>query len=46
MFSIGKTKPERNTIGIRKKNDDVIIACCCVDEIVETNRPSPSVVSR
>ena len=46
MFSIGKMKPDRYIIGIRKKNIAVIIACCCVFEIVETNRPRPSVVSR
>ena len=46
MFSIGKMKPERNTIGRRKKNDEVIIACCCVSEMVDTNRPMPSVVIR
>ena len=46
MFSIGKMNPDRKIIGSRKKNDVVIIACCCVREIVETNRPSPSVLSR
>ncbi len=46
MFSIGKTNPERNTIGIRKKNAAVISACCSVAEMVEINRPRPSVVSR
>jgi hypothetical protein len=46
MFSIGNTKPESSIIGSRKKNVDVIIACCCVAEIVDTNSPSPRVVSR
>ena len=46
MFSIGNTKPERYIIGVMKKNVDVIIACCWVLEMVEMNRPSPSVVSR
>ena len=46
MFSIGKMNPESSIIGIRKKNVVVIIACCCVDEIVETNRPRPSVLNR
>ena len=44
MFSIGKTKPEKKTIGIIKKKIAVIIACCCVREMVEMKSPSPSVV--
>jgi hypothetical protein len=30
---------------LKKQNDD-IMACCCVWQIVEMNRPTPSVVSK
>ncbi len=46
MFSIGKMNPDRYIIGIRKKKIVVIIACCCVCEMVETNKPRPSVENR
>ncbi len=46
MFSIGKMNPDRYTIGMKNRNVVVIIACCCVDEMVETNKPRPSVLSR
>jgi hypothetical protein len=46
MFSIGKTKPEKNIMGSMKKKIAVIIACCCVREIVEIKSPNPSVVMR
>lgn len=45
IFSIGKENPERKIIGIITRKAEVIIACCCVFEIVETNKPSPSVES-
>ena len=45
MLSIGKTNPERITIGMMKKNTAIIMACCCVRAIVEMNSPSPRVVS-
>ena len=45
MLLIGKEKPLSRNIGMNMKKK-VIMACCCVREMVEINRPAPSVVIR
>ena len=45
MLSMGKTNPERITMGIMKKNMEIIMACCCERAMVETNSPIPRELS-
>jgi len=45
MLAIGKTKPLSMKNG-RMKKKVVIMACCCVAEMVEMNKPMPSVERR